>query len=188
MPAHIELVGEVDPLVRAWVLHEAAVLSAEPKTGNVAKMLSEELLIAARDDPNSVLLIAGEGLEGLQDALRGDGGAGLADDGGKGAVVVKHEEALAGIAVGLEEGGAIEERGGGNVLLGAENVDVLADEVIDPALDVSGGDMVVEVGLHVHALLGGHCEGVVDLDGDTAKVPGVNVDGVLKATSGTAEL
>ncbi|GKT50494.1 uncharacterized protein ColSpa_10675 [Colletotrichum spaethianum] len=188
LPAHVELVGEVDPLVGAGVLHEAAVLGAEAQAGDVAEVLLQKLLVAARDDPDGVPLVAGEGLEGLQDALRGDGGAGLADDGGEGAVVVEHEEALAGVAVGLEHEGAVEQGRGVDVLLGAEDVDVLADKVVDPALDVAGGDVVVEARLHGHALVGGHGEGVVDLDGDAAQVPGVDVDGVLEAAGGAAEL
>ncbi|GJC77235.1 hypothetical protein ColLi_00073 [Colletotrichum liriopes] len=188
LPAHVELVGEVDPLVGAGVLHEAAVLGAEAQAGDVAQVLLQELLVPARDDPDGVPLVAREGLEGLQDALRGDGGAGLADDGGQGAVVVEHEEALAGVAVRLEHDGAVEQGRRVDVLLGAEDVDVLADKVVDPALHVAGGDVVVQARLHGHALLGRHGEGVVDLDGDAAQVPRVDVDGVLEAAGGAAEL
>ncbi|GJC91258.1 hypothetical protein ColKHC_00084 [Colletotrichum higginsianum] len=188
LPAHVELVGKVDPFVGARVLHEAAVLGAEADAGDVAEVLLQELLVAARDDPDGVPLVAGEGLERLQNALRGHGGAGLADDGGEGAVVVEHEEALAGVAVRLEHEGAVQKGRGVGVLLGAEDVDVLADKVVDPALDVARGDVVVEARLHGHALLGGHGEGVVDLDGDAREVPGVDVDGVLEGASGAAEL
>ncbi|TKW53368.1 hypothetical protein CTA1_7662 [Colletotrichum tanaceti] len=188
LPSHVELVGKVDPFIGARVLHEAAVLGAEADAGDVAEVLLQKLLVAARDDPDGISLVAGEGLERLQDALRGYGGAGLADDGGEGAVVVEHEEALAGVAVRLEHEGAVEQGGGVGVLLGAEDVDVLADKVVDPALDVARGDVVVEARLHGHALLGGHGEGVVDLDGDAREVPGVDVDGVLEGAGGAAEL
>ncbi|SPQ25681.1 5aea1791-de3b-44bd-b511-1c7ceda42855 [Thermothielavioides terrestris] len=188
LPAHVELIGEVLPFRRAGVPHETAVLRTETELGDVAEVLHQEILVAARNDPDGIVAVSGQGLQAGDDALRRDCRAGLSDDGGQGAVVVEHEQALLGGAVLAEQRRPVEQRRGRDVLPAAEHRHQPAQEAGNPVLHVLAGDVREQALLHGLALFLGHRERVVDLPGDASQIPRVDVNGVLERAGRAAEL
>ena len=74
--------------------HETAVFSTEAQFLNITQVMTQEVLIAATDDPDGISVIGGERLQGTNESISRDCRLWIPHDRSKGTIVIEHEKTL----------------------------------------------------------------------------------------------
>lgn len=101
--------------------------------------------VAPGDDKDGIERVGGKGFEGTDYAVGWSGTFGVGDDGGEGAVVVKHEEAAFCGRIGGEEAAGIEDGGYGVKFRSLQFTEELGKEAGVPGGGGVGGDIFPEL-------------------------------------------